>query len=223
MFGTWDLVRPRYWHPMASLEQSMMDLDYMADQMFRSSRLPFYNEMLATPSTIQDDDDFFNDLPLRSRDNESRDAKPRGEEAPGETQPSPSNDKDNDSNREQGQRDSNREQEQRRAFSTYSFSNSSVVDDKGRRVVSTRRRYEDSTGRLKAIHERQIDDKKVRTVWNRMSKDDAGKHDKICMNGTAEEFEQAWKATPFGEAQEQREKAIKEKGEGGDDREKLPA
>lgn len=214
MFGTWDLVRPRYWHPMASLEQSMMDLDYMADQMFRSSRLPFHNEMFATPSTIQDDDDFFNDLPLRSRDVESRDVKSRDEEAPGETQPSPSNDNDNDNDREQGQS---------RAFSTYSFSNSSVVDDKGRRVVSTRRRYEDSTGRLKAIHERQIDDKKVRTVWNRMSKDDAGKHDKICMNGTAEEFEQAWKATPFGEAQEQREKAIKEKGEGGDDREKLPA
>ncbi|KAG3051065.1 hypothetical protein PI125_g26346 [Phytophthora idaei] len=40
-----------------------------------------------------------------------------------------------------------------RTFSSHSFSNSSVVDDQGHRVTTTRRRYEDSTGRLKAAHD----------------------------------------------------------------------
>jgi hypothetical protein len=44
--------------------------------------------------------------------------------------------------------------------------------DKGRRVTSTRRRYENSTGRLKAVHDRQIEGKKLRSTWNRMGPDD---------------------------------------------------
>ncbi|KAE9286641.1 hypothetical protein PF008_g26616 [Phytophthora fragariae] len=89
----------------------------------------------------------------------------------------------------------------RRAFSSYSFSNSSVVDDKGRRVTSTRRRYEDSTGRLKAVHERQIEGHKLRTTWNRVSPDDEGQIEAVCSTGTPEEFETLWQQTPFGEAQ----------------------
>lgn len=86
-------------------------------------------------------------------------------------------------------------------FSSYSFSNSSVVDDKGRRVTTTRRRYEDSSGRLKAVHEREIDGKKLRTTWLRQSKDDEGQHEAICSSGSPEEFEALWQQTPFGEAQ----------------------
>ncbi|KAG2796438.1 hypothetical protein PC116_g2569, partial [Phytophthora cactorum] len=27
MFSSWDLVRPHFWHPMSTLEQSMMELE----------------------------------------------------------------------------------------------------------------------------------------------------------------------------------------------------
>ncbi|KAG2999989.1 hypothetical protein PC120_g20790, partial [Phytophthora cactorum] len=73
-----------------------------------------------------------------------------------------------------------------RTFSSYSFSNSSVVDDQGRRVTTTRRRYEDSTGRLKAAHEREIDDKKMRTSGKLTIR-------RCARHGAAR--------TPFGEAQ----------------------
>ncbi|DAZ92691.1 TPA: hypothetical protein N0F65_010110, partial [Lagenidium giganteum] len=72
-----------------------------------------------------------------------------------------------------------------RAFSTYSFSNSSIVDDHGRR----------------AVHERQIEGKKMKTIWNRANPDDSGRHETICSDATPEEFEKAWQATPFGKAQ----------------------
>lgn len=178
MFSSpWDLVRPRFWYPMSTLEQGMMDLELMRDRM-RRSRFPFRDEMLAAPSAA-DDDEFFRDLPVMAREH-SPDTQHQATEA------------GDDRGAEDGQG---------RAFSSYSFSNSSVVDDKGRRVVSTRRRYEDSTGRLKAVHERQIEGKKLRTVWSRQSTDDAGVHASECSSGSPEEFERLWQATPFGEAQ----------------------
>lgn len=103
-----------------------------------------------------------------------------------------------------------------RSFSSYSYSSSSLLDKEGRRVTSTRRRYEDSNGRLKAVHEREVDGKKIRSVWNRNGKDDEGKHDMICSSGTAEEFEKIWEATPFAKAQSQaieEEKARKEESD----------
>ncbi|TYZ56691.1 hypothetical protein PybrP1_005183, partial [[Pythium] brassicae (nom. inval.)] len=163
MFSTWDLVRPSLWHPMSMVEQSMMDLDMMANQML-GSRFPMTQSMLATPST-REDDDFFKDLPVTEREQE-----------PATTQP-------------QAQREGTR------AFSSYSFSNSSVVDDKGRRIESTRRRYEDSTGRLKAVHERAVGDKCLKTIWNRKKRDDEGEHRTLCSKGTPEEFEKLWSST----------------------------
>ncbi|ETM40014.1 hypothetical protein F442_14308 [Phytophthora nicotianae P10297] len=41
MFSSWDLVRPRFWYPMSSLEQSMMELEQMSDMMMRP-HFPFY-------------------------------------------------------------------------------------------------------------------------------------------------------------------------------------
>ena len=42
MFTMWDYVQPRYWHPMSTLEQSMMELDAIRNQMFmRPTRYPF--------------------------------------------------------------------------------------------------------------------------------------------------------------------------------------
>uniref|UniRef100_K3X817 Uncharacterized protein n=1 Tax=Globisporangium ultimum (strain ATCC 200006 / CBS 805.95 / DAOM BR144) TaxID=431595 RepID=K3X817_GLOUD len=180
MFSSWDLVRPSLWHPMSMLEQSMMDLDMMANQML-GSRFPMTTSMLAPPS-MREDDDFFKDLPVEQR-----------EQKPAEKQP-------------EQQREGNR------AFSSYSFSSSSVVDDKGRRISSTRRRYEDSNGRLKAVHEREVDRKCLKTIWNRKNRDDQGEHKILCSQGTPDEFEKVWSETPFGQAQEKKNKEL-EKGE----------
>ncbi|GMF13957.1 unnamed protein product [Phytophthora lilii] len=106
------------------------------------------------------------------------------------------------------------EAENQRAFSSYSFSSSSVVDEQGRKVMSTRRRYEDSTGRLKAEHEREVLGKRLKTIWNRKDAKDEGEHHTICSQGTPDEFEKLWSQTAFGKAQEKKSKELKESGEG---------
>ena len=88
-----------------------------------------------------------------------------------------------------------------RNFSSYSFSSSSILDNMGRRVTTKRRRYEDSNGQLKAVHEREIDGKKLRTTWRRQNKADKGQHESICSMGNPDEFETLWQQTPFGQAQ----------------------
>ncbi|TMW65647.1 hypothetical protein Poli38472_008289 [Pythium oligandrum] len=187
MFNTWDIVRPRYWHPMASLEQSMMDFEQMQDRMMQFPSLQGHHS-----SFDDDDDEFFQDLPIRRR-----------QQAQAAHQ------------QQQQQQASN--QGDSNTFSSYSYSSSSIIDDKGQRVTSSRRRYEDSTGRLKAIHERQIGDKKVRSVWNRLDKSDTGKHETMALDGSStEEFEKMWKETVFGAAEaKKRTEAITEKGEAG--------
>lgn len=205
MFGTWDLVRPRHWHPMASLEQSMMeDMDLMLRPPIMRFPSLFHDDT--------DDDEFFSDLPVRGRGGRnnatksSTDATHPQQDTTGAQDQQPQSEHGDDN---------------KHTFSTYSFSNSSIVDDKGRRVVSTRRRYEDSTGRLKALHERQIEGQTMRAVWNRQHKGDEGQHEQICSSGTSEEFETAWKQTPFGVAHEQHaqiqpqkeQQAIKDKGD----------
>nr|CCA23997.1 conserved hypothetical protein [Albugo laibachii Nc14] len=84
-------------------------------------------------------------------------------------------------------------------FSNYSFSTSSILDHQGRRVKSTRRRFEDSNGRLKAIHEREIDVKKLQSSWERLNGE--AKHNLVGSEGSPEEFESSWAKTLFGEAQ----------------------
>jgi len=89
-------------------------------------------------------------------------------------------------------------------FSSYSYSSSSVLDENGKRVESLRRRYEDSEGRLKAEHTRRLGDKTMVTSWNRLKKEDDGEHKTIVSDGTTEEFEKAWKETPFAKSAEQK-------------------
>ncbi|KAG2766284.1 hypothetical protein JG687_00015268 [Phytophthora cactorum] len=98
--------------------------------------------------------------------------------------------------------DADGDQHNHRAFSTYTFSKSAILDDEGRQVASMQGSYEDSTGRQKAVHERQIEGTKLRTTWSSMD----GQHETTCSSGTPEEFEAEWQQTPFGEAQ----KAIQE-------------
>ncbi|TMW56958.1 hypothetical protein Poli38472_002883 [Pythium oligandrum] len=95
------------------------------------------------------------------------------------------------------------------SFSSYAYSSSTVFDEHGRRITTVRRRYEDSTGRLKAIHEREIDGKKLKSVWKRKQKSDQGVHKTICSSTSPEEFEEEWKKTPFGQAQGRHESKAK--------------
>lgn len=133
--------------------------------------------------STREEDEFFKDLPVKARG-----------EQPATTQPE-------------------KEREGTRAFSSYSFSDSSVVDDKGRCITSTRRRYEDSTGRLKAVHEREVDGRRLKTIWNRKDKNDEGEHHTICSKGSPDEFEKLWCETPFGKAQKEKTKQLKAEGE----------
>ncbi|KAL4130371.1 hypothetical protein PRIC2_006371 [Phytophthora ramorum] len=105
------------------------------------------------------------------------------------------------------------EADNQRAFSSYSFSSSSVVDENGHKVMSTRRRYEDSTGRLKAEHEREVLGKRMKTIWNRKNAKDEGEHHTTCSQCSSDEFEKLWSQTAFGKAQEKKSKELKESGE----------
>ncbi|GMF10703.1 unnamed protein product [Phytophthora lilii] len=89
------------------------------------------------------------------------------------------------------------------SFFTYSYSTCLTADDNGRRVNSTRRRYEDSAGRLKAQHKRQIGTCALESTWKRASEQDEGTHEHKVTSGSVEGFETAWKSTPFGVAEEQ--------------------
>ncbi|KAL3673841.1 hypothetical protein V7S43_001530 [Phytophthora oleae] len=253
MFTSWDLVRPRFWYPMSSLEQSMMELEQMSDMMVRprflfdTCREMSVTSQHADENSDSDDDDFFVDLPV-----EARKYKPTALQLPPENEDEGSMEisinkenchvnagtdmevdddgSDNVTRSEtksavsktasntvkaklKGKHQNKKHKKQLRNdsykvtpgdghnFSSYSFSSSSVVDDQGRRVTTMRRRYEDSTGQLKAVHEREIDGKKMRTTWHRQNKEDEGKYESLCSNGGPEDFEVLWQQTPFGEMQ----------------------
>ncbi|CAI5701954.1 hypothetical protein KXD40_002221 [Peronospora effusa] len=72
MLSSWDLVRPRFWYPMSSLEQSVMELEHMSDIIMRSRSLfHMRRDIFAVPKYVEDkdepvDDDFFVDLPVVS-------------------------------------------------------------------------------------------------------------------------------------------------------------
>ncbi|KAE9037575.1 hypothetical protein PR001_g8309 [Phytophthora rubi] len=88
------------------------------------------------------------------------------------------------------------------SFFTYAYSTCLTADDNGRRVNSTRRRYEDSAGQLKAQHRRQIGTRALESTWKRASEQDEGTHAHKVTSGSVEDFEKAWKSTPFGVAEE---------------------
>ncbi|KDO23854.1 hypothetical protein SPRG_11285 [Saprolegnia parasitica CBS 223.65] len=90
-------------------------------------------------------------------------------------------------------------------FANYSYSSAVIVDKNGKRLASTRRRYEDSTGRLKATHTREIGDKRVLTKWNRVDHKDKGQYETVCDSGSADEFETLWATTEFGFASKELE------------------
>lgn len=89
------------------------------------------------------------------------------------------------------------------SYYAYSYSTCTTLDDQLRRVNSTRRRYEDSAGCLKAVHLRKLGDQNLESTWMRKSTDEQGRHSTRVSSGDLESFEDAWKKTPFGIAHEQ--------------------
>ncbi|TMW65077.1 hypothetical protein Poli38472_009244 [Pythium oligandrum] len=89
------------------------------------------------------------------------------------------------------------------AYYTYSYSCCATLDDEGRPVESTRRRFENSAGCLKAAHRRVMGGRSMESTWVKTSEQDQGKHDKRVSSGDTETFEKGWAHTPFGVAEQQ--------------------
>lgn len=90
------------------------------------------------------------------------------------------------------------------AYFTYSYSRCATLSDSLELVSSTRRRYEDSGGRLKAVHKRRIGDRMIESTWKKRSGEDTeGSHDvRVSAPGDSkQQFDQDWVDTPFGRAQ----------------------
>ncbi|KAG6957701.1 hypothetical protein JG688_00010851 [Phytophthora aleatoria] len=199
----WDRVQPSLWHPLASLEQSLMDVEMMARRVF-SPRFPpfapFTPDML--PKLHHDDDEFFKDLPIK-----------KPEEATKETLEAATPDYSASSSPEKEGTEAALDKKEpstaaagtvpHPTYSSYSYTYATVLDHSGHRIRSARRRYEDSTGRLKATHEREIDGKKLKMVWQRSNTQDEGDHETTCSSGNPEEFEKEWIETPFGRAEDE--------------------
>ncbi|KAJ0398771.1 hypothetical protein ATCC90586_008935 [Pythium insidiosum] len=177
----WERVQPSLWHPVAALEQSLLELDKATAGMLSA---PFRLTQAVIPrlSGQHDADSFFQDLvPDRPTKNKSRH---KSGTAQTHAKPPPTASDSASS-----------------SFATYSYSSATVVDDTGRRISSVRRRYEDSMGRLKAEHERELDGRWLKTIWRRQGLGDEGQHETITSDGgPAEAFEEAWRRTPFGRA-----------------------
>ncbi|CAI5700398.1 unnamed protein product [Peronospora effusa] len=208
MLSSWDLVRPRFWYPMSSLEQSVMELEHLSDSIMRPRSLfDMRRDILAVPKYVEDkdepvDDDFFVDLPVVSH---TSDIDTRTDM-----------EVDDKGNEQMDQADGSASEPVKtlekvegidKTMETHCNKNKQIChesckvapiaehkDNMGRRVTTTRRRYEDSNGQLKAVHEREIDGKKLRTTWRRQNKADRGQHESICSIGNPDEFERCgWK------------------------------
>ncbi|KAF4324057.1 hypothetical protein JM18_001958 [Phytophthora kernoviae] len=203
----WDRVQPSFWYPMASLEQSLMDVEVMAHRVV-CPQFPPYAPLSPSemPELHHDDDEFFKDLPIQGPEKALKQSvsatAAQAQNTRGEAQ----------SVEKEGTDAALAAKEPsvgkagttaRPAYTSYSYSYSTVLDKEGHRIGTSRRRYEDSTGCLKALHEREIDGKKLKTVWKRSDTKDEGNCETICTTSSAEEFEKEWLNTPFGRAEDE--------------------
>ncbi|KAI9912247.1 hypothetical protein PsorP6_009596 [Peronosclerospora sorghi] len=202
MFRTnWDLVSPYSWLESLAYEEEFMgglDARYTPTQILFLSRprpVEGEDESMKDTNTPEEEEeemeseesptvdekqlmtgDFFDDLPVGAKVLETQ--------VPPNLSPPTSKTKDGYS------------------FFTYAYSTCLTADDNGRRVSSTRRRYEDSGGRLKAQHKRKIGACELDSTWKRTSEQDEGTFERKISSGSVEGFEEAWKSTPFGAAEE---------------------
>ena len=166
--NTWNTVAPSTWFPTTSLEQSMMELDDFVSTLAPTIRRPLAMELTAMPTR---DDDFFADLPgFEEQEMETEEAAEEEEEEPALSH----------------------------AYSTYSYSSSSSVGKDGKMVESTRRRYQDAAGRVKATQVRRIGDKVCTEIWNKP--DESAKGTYVNKGVKKEKFEKLWNDTEFGKA-----------------------
>lgn len=199
---SWQIVTPETWLGALAMEEALMGGNPLAPMVTIVRILPSNNDDEEEQSQAQEqqpkrdeelmkeaaeedeaeeedeeEDDFFADLPLGARGLET--VMPEGLAPP-----------------EQKTKDGY-------SYYAYSYSTCTTLDDQARRVNSTRRRYEDSAGRLKAVHLRKLGDKNLESTWMRSSIDEQGRHTTRVSSGDLESFEDAWKKTPFGIAHEQ--------------------
>ncbi|CAI5721768.1 unnamed protein product [Peronospora effusa] len=52
------------------------------------------------------------------------------------------------------------------------------------------------------MHKRRIGTRALESTWKRASEKDDGTHEHKVSSGSVEDFEKAWKSTPFGGAEE---------------------
>ncbi|GMF10941.1 unnamed protein product [Phytophthora lilii] len=197
----WDRVQPSFWHPMASLEQSLMDVEVMARRVF-SPRFPpfapFSPDMM--PDLHQEDEEFFKDLPIKK----PAEAMKKTLEASSDSAGAASEKEGTDAALDKGESSTGEDGTvPHPSYTSYSYSYSTVLDHGGHRIGTARRRYEDSTGRLKALHGREIDGKKLKMTWQRSNTQDEGGYETICSSGSPEDFEKEWFETPFGRAEDE--------------------
>lgn len=207
LLRTWALVRPHAWNSVAAAElQSLRDMQQLVDAFGRSPRSTLRPEwpsdLFRAAVADANSDEFFRDLPgfdEPTGEKKKKDAINEGSDTKA-AEPPKQDDK---------QEIKTDAKKPRHAFSTYSFSSSSVVGADGRRVASTRRRYEDSSGRLKAVHEREVGGATHRSEWSRLANGETqgegeeakGKHETSVAGATADEFERLWAETPFAKAE----------------------
>jgi hypothetical protein len=207
----WDRVQPSLWHPLASLEQSLMDVEVMARRVF-SPRFPPFAPFVPNllPKLHSDDADFFKDLPITRPEDVAKATLDAAIPKYSASGVDPTNTEG--SQEKEGTAAALEKEEPSTgaegtvphpSYTSYSYSYSTVLDHSGHRVGTARRRYEDSTGRLKATHEREIDGKKLKMVWQRSNTQDEGGHETVCSSGSPEEFEKEWLETPFGRAEDE--------------------
>ncbi|CAH0474944.1 unnamed protein product [Peronospora belbahrii] len=200
VIGMWDRVLPSLWHPLASLEQSLMDVEVMARRVFSPRFPPFAPFQRNTlPKLHHGDEEFFKDLPIKRPEEVTKATLKAAAPAYSATKKEGSNaslDSNEPSTGAEGTIP-------HPSFTSYSYTCSTVLDHSGRRIGTTRRRYEDSTGRLKASHEREIDGKNIKTVWQRSNTQDEGEHKTVCSIDSPDEFEKEWLETPFGRAEDE--------------------
>ncbi|OWZ24341.1 hypothetical protein PHMEG_000623 [Phytophthora megakarya] len=180
-----------------------MDVEMMARRVFTPRFPPFAPFSLdMLPKLHHEDTEFFKDLPIK-----------RPEEAEKETleAAAPKYSASSPSEKEGPEAVLEKEEPSAGAdgtvphpsYTSYSYTYSTMLDHSGHRIGTVRRRYEDSTGRLKATHEREIGDKKLKMVWSRSNTQDEGGHETTCSSGNPDDFEKEWLETPFGRAEDE--------------------
>ena len=228
----WNVVRPSIWFPMSNVEQSLLDIPEvvniaphvhvhrdspflkMQDEQSHDffSDLPPFHPVNQLKGNEGMDATSEPDAANESTDKKLQEADKKNVVVPtynfhpakSTTMSTGASGKREADEKSTSAAEESHEKETRKdpTYQTYSYSSSSVEQD-GQRVQSMRRRYEDSTGRIKALHERRIGDTFLLDVWNKKSNEEEGEHKKV-LNTSDEDasaFETLWKETPFGRAE----------------------